>query len=1307
MSFQTSVLENGQWVTRTIGVNTILQPGRQQEPQQTRVPQRPLDCGILTRTLIESPVVNNILPVRLRSSRANDVAFIGDHFVQICELRPHREELEESLHDVIRKNDFGSRIRNAKVFGPVPDVDYSMGGTQEAEDELDSRTLPPQMLVLALENGDVVFLFVEENAYGALEFRWVREESRDRTAAGHPGFRMAIDPESRHLALACPEGLLVVYELESMQKLTEQYAQRQPLQPIAGRHKKSLDVDIIQQMEFLYPQPNAPTHSILLLIIVERNQAKMISYDWTAGDNITEVLDDPNKRPHRLPARHQTPILLIPVTVISAFLIISENSVGSCKGVLEGSPAFESVHIEYSDKTAMHHGLEPPLWTAWTRPYRMHSYTENNDAIYLGREDGVVVLLESDKFNVLSSSLEVGKFDCNISTAFCGVPGRFSDILIIGGESGPGKLLAFPPRYATRDVARLPNWSPSVDLAIVRDPQSVDSKHFARSDRLFAATGRGVHGAITEYRHGLKAIIGAEIDHDLSHRAWFFQFGNIYHILISVANKSDALGLDAKWDNVGYLSEDEAPYDLLSQTIEARQMTSGLIVQVTATSVTLVTPFQHARHPIAEILHADDLTVVAASIGDDVAVLATHARGQYHFHLLSLSELRVSVIASTPVDGSISAVSVDTFKGTNCVLVATWLDGLPSISLHQVKGDWQELVGGPVNINIATATMSHEPSQPVMDPSSSMSSSPIEQITSIVVSGNDIDQPMIVMGTRSGDIVTICPTDDGHVVFAEKFGVSASHVRHSGLPSSALVCTDDKLYLISQPSRKLNRFSERDQVFALDMSNQSSPTIPIASVSAIAHSSGVSDGTVDLVMLGGDTGESKILLTQLLPGRRPLPRSIPVHGTATVVIYSKGLGCLVAAVERDGCTSLVFIDPETGEDLSQPSNKDREWEQNISGLGKKDDKIFSIFEWLFENRGQIWRFFVVGTRGGRLVIVSAEVNNQVPTMDESKPSRKIRYWTRHRVKMDEPITAIVAGNDGLFFCGNDLLHWQRLDLNQKRLIEVETYEIDSPAVALELHGKSLFALSLRHSLEVIEWKLDMDESKGNMELLHCDPITREAVHMITLGDDDTPEQKRQLVMLSDKHGGITGMTVPWGKVNAEFSIIFDGELPSSIRKFRLGHFRPYWQRLDRKTQYGAILNAPTGEDMLGLCIDGSLVHLTLMDLNTTKLLKLIQALAEESELVCPFNQHVDDDIQDEGPAGATYKKHVDGDILQNCLDKRALEKLFDDAERLETFQEFLARVDGGIWTQGFSPEDKSGWFEVGYDILEYFLAPVL
>lgn len=76
-SVQLSVLRDGQWVLETTYVSNVLGKKQAQPiPKQREAPKVPR-CGLLTRTVVESPIFHWTLPARIRCLRLNDVAFIG------------------------------------------------------------------------------------------------------------------------------------------------------------------------------------------------------------------------------------------------------------------------------------------------------------------------------------------------------------------------------------------------------------------------------------------------------------------------------------------------------------------------------------------------------------------------------------------------------------------------------------------------------------------------------------------------------------------------------------------------------------------------------------------------------------------------------------------------------------------------------------------------------------------------------------------------------------------------------------------------------------------------------------------------------------------------------------------------------------------------------------------------------------------------------------------------------------------------------------------------------------------------------
>lgn len=76
MAFHTRVLRDGEWVTETVNLQAALRASAAPQLASEPLPRPPV-CGILSQTIVESPVVRWVLPARLRSSTHNDIAFIG------------------------------------------------------------------------------------------------------------------------------------------------------------------------------------------------------------------------------------------------------------------------------------------------------------------------------------------------------------------------------------------------------------------------------------------------------------------------------------------------------------------------------------------------------------------------------------------------------------------------------------------------------------------------------------------------------------------------------------------------------------------------------------------------------------------------------------------------------------------------------------------------------------------------------------------------------------------------------------------------------------------------------------------------------------------------------------------------------------------------------------------------------------------------------------------------------------------------------------------------------------------------------
>lgn len=247
------------------------------------------------------------------------------------------------------------------------------------------------------------------------------------------------------MAVAGSENVFAVYALRTASELRTQALNGETMRPI--EYERYLHIQgVIHKMEFLFPAANDPDHIILLLLVVRNGTTRMHVYEWVAGQNLTDIRSN-NKKGHYFNEEYKMPLLLIPLTIHSAFLMVCEQSIGLCKNLLEGTPDLENVNIGSERRTPLHVGLGRPLWTSWTRPTRSSHYAKNHDDIYIAREDGLVKFLEIDTTEFVNANMIVDGFENNIGTAFAsldstfpGAAGSMGDIIIAGGDSCPGGI---------------------------------------------------------------------------------------------------------------------------------------------------------------------------------------------------------------------------------------------------------------------------------------------------------------------------------------------------------------------------------------------------------------------------------------------------------------------------------------------------------------------------------------------------------------------------------------------------------------------------------------------------------------------------------------------------------------------------------------------------------------------------------------------------------------------------------------------------------------------------------------------------
>ena len=210
MSIQTRSFIDGAWVTQTVDVHHIIAQNR--EPRQHRQPATPLESlpqkaprlGLLSQTLVRSPVAKWIIPARIRHESKNDVIFIFENYFEIHEI--NKEMKSELMKRVAIKADLDSTIRSARVFGlprkcVLPSSeDIDDGVKEEVKDRENDNPLqpevPPHILVLALESKIHSFIFAFHDRDGRVQFLQCRRPLPvDRSSLEQLGEFLAIDPK--------------------------------------------------------------------------------------------------------------------------------------------------------------------------------------------------------------------------------------------------------------------------------------------------------------------------------------------------------------------------------------------------------------------------------------------------------------------------------------------------------------------------------------------------------------------------------------------------------------------------------------------------------------------------------------------------------------------------------------------------------------------------------------------------------------------------------------------------------------------------------------------------------------------------------------------------------------------------------------------------------------------------------------------------------------------------------------------------------------------------------------------------------
>ncbi|KFY28862.1 hypothetical protein V493_02713 [Pseudogymnoascus sp. VKM F-4281 (FW-2241)] len=1356
---------DGRFMEREVDIETILSGNSTQEKIKLEV-KRPPKIGLLTQTVIDSPISNWILPARLGNVDDHDVVFIGDNLLQVKRLVKSGR-----LSEVGRVANLGSRIRNARVLGsvdwksPAPKKDGSIrersvrpipGAFNEysepegespkgclhgelhvdpgshgesdssmsfddsflnADDSSDlsmfepsnqeNYRLGPQIIVFVLEAGDLMFFCAPD--FGPDELIQpilIRHNIAKPLLGENLGAHLAADPSSRYLALGCSENVISIYSLKSREEMDAQYISGQPLSCI--REERSLQVKgVILKIEFLFPSFQDPDHIILLLLISRNGKTRMHVYEWISGQPLSAIRQN-HKKGHLLDERYRTPILLIPLTIKSAFILVCEQGVAVCEGLLEGSPQCHQSHLGHDEPSPIHKGRNAPLWTSWTRPVRTQKFAATNDDIYIAREDGLVKYLENNRDEFLCTGVNLGGITCNIGTAFTSLDSKFpgpngviGDILLVGGDSCPGGVYWVQARQPARLLATLQNWTPLNDFVTIPTRQPLLSleqhphpnKHQtpSNSEQIFGCTGRGPYGTISEINRGIGAEIWMELDElgSVITGIWALPIPPITNsqhndlsssslLLLSAGNESLLLMLENHGGGITGVTEIDSTWlDLTSRTLDASSA-RGFVTQITERYIRISNkPANFSTTAYSKAFKSDEFVIAASIYQNELVCIAFQTeKGEFRIDLFRFTayeplQTQTDLSNKPPLIKIGSSIFIDLYP--TFLSFVDPADKMVSLVIGHgptdANGDLSGLSrNSNSNNDISTLRVYQFDSslgiiqdgrcEFLLSNSHERSHGPMGSCVSV-----------LMLSRSENGLDSASPTDQyglllaGHgngVLFMAYYATSPDNkIQQRVTTSRQLGATN--LNICKDPAYPAAALiCCGSDLYRIVYSGDSNLFPPITRI--VFKNAGISiypQPSIDLVCRLDEgflaISGKQILGIEIENEITGISSSIELPGSAQRMIYCHTTESLVVAAAVEGRPAIVFVATEAAatEVISLKHMQS----------SRHTDRILSLTQWWLNTSSDSSvkeEFIVAGTSSGAIFILRQDCH--LKTSTSKSKATGFRIFIEQR--FSHPIHAAVQGGANgeiLFCCIGGSLHSMALNINEETLVSLAEYQLPSHAVSMNWESKYLSVLTAKDSIMTLLYK-----DNGKYQLQYVDEGSRTGLdHMsFPLEDVTPPEAGSTLLLVSDKDCSVVGLhyqrkTSTGQTVPREYATLFEAEMPSCTTKFRLATTHHNWDTSQNELSLSGVI--PWGdhrEDLLGISIDGSVRRFTLVDESLLKLLGILEHIARHDARICPtyFQEGEEGDVVLPSDQDDARKRHIDADILRGWLEFRHLEE---------------------------------------------------
>ncbi|CAI7621050.1 unnamed protein product [Penicillium glandicola] len=1179
--------------------------------------------GLLTQPLIPSPVINWILPARLRDKHHNDVVFIGERRIQIKEALPSGH-----LQDVVEKSDLEGSLIGAKVINVSTQLPWeTQAPSSLMAHPYDTNKLPPQILFLAMDSNELLFMYYSEMGDGPF-VSYNRPLPRDVNIADKYGRHIAVDPKSRAVAVSASRNFFGVLWLKSPGELQMQMAQGK-LNPLESESFLQVDGDILF-MEFLYPKDINDKRTILLLLVHKLGTTRSMVFEWDETSMLNR--QSPKITSTSLPPQDQLPSMVIPLAKESSYLLVTTNSMAMY------TPNSSSRPMRYPPIIPDDESSEAGLWTRWARPSRNWMYSQRYDGIFLCQEKGWIYYLEFGNDGELETQTSLGQLHCDVDTAFdiLDMGHEGGDFILAAGSQGDGGLFVQEARDHPRCVQRFLNWAPVPDaVAISSDSPDLFKDNTTHDhDRLFVcSTSASGNGAITELRYGIEAQIGvaASLGGLSSIRGmWAVSFGTKDSIYMVASDPLSSLLLHTTPDMRDGITalEDDTGLDV-QQTLAMDCTPSGVIVRVTERAVHFFVPTDFSLN--SYVPH-DPLVFVTAAIVDgpsSTVIMTTRTQEGDFLHFLPIVTIEGRAFLSNheapyPLQKEPICISHQNWGKYGLIFLGTSDGTVLSFKVcNETRGIRQ----------YADTHISVETGEDI--------SKTIESLAVIKTLSDGRIHAFLFCGLRSGilvpfDIDTNAASFSGDPVFGFNC-LKQRAPRHLGQTSInlkahntfALFTCGDNFWRVSYASDGNDFDYFLSRVWITD---QNSPAYfptrfnGFDLVDVRDQESGIA--TTYLFCFA----DGQLLICSLDQEAKAIPRRIDLPGNPSKLTYSKHLRSLIVSysvtqnrkarpLDLSHTPCIEFVDPDTQFPVAP-----NDMHLAVQGLlpwrphGVPGEKVTCIFDWMPQKNGNAYHLIAIGTsinlshqpntRQGRLVLIQASRDGNYPG--------QINCIDKHTQWFNDPVYAMAAYEDSVIVVSGKKFFTVSSRNSKTKWVRNITAVLPSPAVAMTVRGNLIYVTSSRHSLVVYRIV------NGDIVVNGFDPIARDGLSQSLMPG---PGIKSDLLFVSTR-GGATRV---FANLDQQGDLVPcpTADLPVSLIKLAQGCKSP--------------ASLKTTSTFYGFGINGSVYRLLALDMKEWRLLQLLLNICLRDEVICPSlsrrHRYLDAISQVEN------SMHIDGNIL--------------------------------------------------------------